>query len=450
MTVDPIYSLDDLKTLLETKHANEPEFHQAVLEISEHLLPVIEQRPKWQEARILDRLIEPDRVISFRVTWLDDENRVQINRGYRVQTSNDIGPYKGGLRFDPSVNLSVLKFLAFEQTFKNSLTGLPMGSGKGGADFDPKGKSDREVMHFCQAFMTELARHIGVDTDIPAGDIGVGAREIGYLFGQYKKIENRADSVLTGKELSYGGSNIRPEATGYGVVYMANEVVRQQGTNLDGKRCAVSGAGNVALYCAEKLLNGGATVVSLSDSDGTLYAPDGITEHHLQAIMEAKFEQRARLATVAEQHEELQFHAQQRPWSLDCELAFPCATQNELDVDDARALADNGCRYVIEGANMPTTVAAAKHMAATGVTLVPGKAANAGGVAVSGLELTQNRMRMPWSRTRVDGELQDLMKRVHEQCVEHGTGEDGQVDYARGANVAGFRKVAAAMLAQGI
>lgn len=450
MTVDPIHSFDDLKTLLENRHANEPEFHQAVLEIAEHLLPVITKNPEWQEARVLDRLIEPDRVISFRVTWMDDDNQVQINRGYRVQTSNAIGPYKGGLRFDPSVNLSVLKFLAFEQTFKNSLTGLPMGSGKGGADFNPKGRSDREVMHFCQAFMTELARHIGADTDIPAGDIGVGAREIGYLFGQYKKIENRMDSVLTGKEQSYGGSDIRPEATGYGVVYLANEVVRQQDTNLDDKRCAISGAGNVALYCAEKLLNGGAKVISLSDSGGTLYAPDGLTEQHLKATMQAKFKDRARLESVAKHHDGLEFRAEEKPWALDCDLAFPCATQNEIELEDAQALADNGCRFVIEGANMPTTVDAAKHMASAGVTLVPGKAANAGGVAVSGLELTQNRMRMPWSRTRVDGELKDLMKRVHDQCVEWGTNGDGTIDYARGANIAGFQKVAAAMLAQGI
>jgi glutamate dehydrogenase (NADP+) len=436
-----------LKQLVE-RNPGEVEFHQAVREVVEKIYPFVEARPVYREARILERLTEPDRVVMFRVTWVDDQGGVQVNRGYRVQFNGAIGPYKGGLRFHPSVNLGILKFLAFEQIFKNSLTSLPMGGGKGGSDFDPKGRSDGEVMRFCQAFMTELYRHIGSEVDVPAGDIGVGGREIGYLFGQYRRLTNEFNGVLTGKGLAYGGSLIRPEATGYGCVYFMQEMLATRGLDARGKTCVVSGSGNVAQYTAAKLLELGAKVVTLSDSAGFLHFPNGLTPDLLAAVMAFKNQERGRLEAFARQHH-LPYFADRRPWVVPCELAFPSATQNEISEDDARMLVNNGCMAVAEGANMPTTLEGTKLFEQAGLLFGPGKAANAGGVAVSGLEMTQNAMHLSWSRTEVDERLRGIMRHIHEQCVEYGS-TNGRVDYVKGANIAGFVKVADAMLAYGV
>jgi glutamate dehydrogenase (NADP+) len=430
------------------RNPGEPEFHQAVHEVAEKVIPFINLHPGYEELRILERLTEPDRILMFRVTWEDDAGRVCINRGYRVQQSNAIGPYKGGLRFDESVNLSVLKFLAFEQVFKNALTTLPMGGAKGGSDFHPKGKSNHEIMRFCQAFMTELHRHIGKDVDVPAGDIGVGSAEIGFLFGQYKRLQNEFTGALTGKGAAWGGSLIRAEATGYGCVYFAREMLRLRGETLEGRRCVISGSGNVAQYAAEKLLDLGAVVVALSDRKGFVHFPRGITAGELREVIELKNERRGDLDTFARERK-LTFCAGQRPWAVPCDAAFPCATQNELDEEDARTLLGNECALVSEGANMPATPAASRVFQGAGTLYAPGKAANAGGVAISGLEMTQNAMRLYWTREDVDERLQHIMRRIHEQCVEHGR-ENGRVNYVTGANVAGFKKVADAMLAYGI
>ena len=431
------------------RNPGEPEFHQAVREVAESVMPVVQATPAYREARILDRLIEPERIIMFRVPWVDDRGQVQINRGYRVEMNSAIGPYKGGLRFHPTVTLSVLKFLAFEQVFKNSLTTLAMGGGKGGSDFDPKGKSDHEVMRFCQSFMAELYRHIGPDTDVPAGDIGVGAREIGYLFGQYKRISNRFCGVLTGKGLAYGGSLIRPEATGYGAVYFAQEMLANRGDSLEGKVATVSGSGNVAQYTVEKLLEFGAKPVTLSDSAGTVVDPDGIDAEKLAWVMELKNVRRGRISEYADRFRGATYHANRRPWNVKCDLAFPSATQNEIDDDDARALVEGGCMCVSEGANMPTSPEGVDVFLDAKILYGPGKAANAGGVAVSGLEMTQNYGVMRWPREEVDLRLQQIMKSIHANCERYGRTGDF-VNYVRGANVAGFVKVAEAMLQQGI
>ena len=431
------------------RNPGEPEFHQAVREVVESVLPVVESTPAYRDARILERLVEPERIVMFRVPWVDDANRVQINRGFRVEMNSAIGPYKGGLRFHPTVTLGVLKFLAFEQVFKNSLTTLAMGGGKGGSDFDPKGKSDQEVMRFCQSFMTELQRHIGPDTDVPAGDIGVGAREIGFMFGQYKRISNRFCGVLTGKGLAYGGSLIRPEATGYGAVYFAQEMLATRGETLEGKVATVSGSGNVAQYTVEKLLELGAKPITLSDSAGTIVDPDGIDADKLARVMELKNVRRGRISEYADQYRGATYHPNQRPWKVPCDLAFPSATQNEIDVDDARALVENRCRCVSEGANMPTSPEGIDVFLRAKILYGPGKAANAGGVAVSGLEMTQNYGVMRWPREEVDQRLQQIMKSIHANCQRYGRTGD-YVNYVRGANIAGFVKVADAMLQQGI
>lgn len=440
--------LDDFMAGLKRRNPGEAEFHQAVHEVAEKVIPFINQHPKYAHARILERMTEPDRVISFRVTWQDDEGNVRVNRGYRVQFNNSIGPYKGGLRFDKSVTLSILKFLGFEQMFKNSLTTLPMGGGKGGSDFNPKGKSDDEVMRFCQSMMTELFRHIGKDTDVPAGDIGVGAREVGYLFGQYKRLQNEFGGVLTGKGLQFGGSLIRTEATGYGCVYFAREMLDTKGKNFEGKVCLISGSGNVAQYTAQKLIDLGAKVVAMSDRSGTVYDADGITEDKLGYLIELKTSHRGSLQAYADEFG-CDFLEGERPWAIPCDMAFPCATQNEIDEDDARTMIANDCMLVSEGANMPSTAAAAKLFEQAGILYAPSKAANAGGVAISGLEMTQNSMRLSWDREEVDTRLQGIMRRIHEQCVEYGT-VNGSVNYVQGANVAGFVKVAEAMLAYGV
>ncbi len=430
------------------KNPNELEFHQAVREVVTCVYPMVEANPIYRDARILERMVEPERVILFRVPWVDDQGQIQINRGFRVEMNSAIGPYKGGLRFHPTVTLGTLKFLAFEQVFKNSLTTLAMGGGKGGADFDPKGKSDTEVLAFCQSFMTELYRHIGPDTDVPAGDIGVGAREIGYLFGQYKRIANRFNGVLTGKGLSYGGSLIRPEATGYGAVYFAEEMLAAQGDSVRGKRAVVSGSGNVAQYAVEKLLDLGARPITLSDSSGTIVDEDGIDREKLAWVMELKNVRRGRLREYAEHFPQARYLAKQKPWSVPCELAFPCATQNELSAEDARTLVANGCVCVSEGANMPTATEGVEIFLAARILYGPGKAANAGGVAVSGLEMTQNAGVVRWPREEVDMRLLQIMKSIHENCVRFGK-TDGFVNYVQGANIAGFVKVADAMLSQG-
>lgn len=429
------------------RNPGEPEFHQAVHEVAESVVPYVIDNPRYREAAILERMTEPDRTIIFRVVWEDDAGNIRVNRGYRVQFNNAIGPYKGGLRFHPSVNLSTLKFLGFEQTFKNSLTTLPIGAGKGGSDFDPKGKSDREVMRFCQSFMTELAHYIGPSIDVPAGDIGVGAREISYLFGQYKRLMREFSGVLTGKGLEYGGSLVRKEATGYGAAFFLQAMLQHRGEGVEGKTCVLSGSGNVALHCAEKLLQLGGRVVTLSDSAGFVYDPDGINEEKLQYIKVLKGERRGRLAEYAERYG-CEYHAGKAPWGVPCDVAFPCAIQNELDQQDARDLVANGCTAVVEGANMPTTVEGIKVLAGSGVLYAPGKAANAGGVAVSGLEMTQNSMRLAWSAEELERRLQDIMRDIHGKCVVYGGGGE-QVNYVQGANVAGFRKVADAMLAYG-
>ena len=427
---------------------NQPEFHQAVREVVESVYPVVEATPAYRKAKILERMVEPERVILFRVPWVDDSGEVQINRGYRIEMSSAIGPYKGGLRFHPTVTLGVLKFLAFEQVFKNSLTTLAMGGGKGGSDFDPKGKSDLEVMRFCQSFMSELYRHIGPDTDVPAGDIGVGGREIGFLFGQYKRIANRFNGVLTGKGLPYGGSLIRPEATGYGAVYFAQEMLATRGESVRGKVATVSGSGNVAQYTVEKLIDFGAKPVTLSDSAGTIVDEDGIDAEKLAWVMDLKNVRRGRIKEYADRFPRAKFLPGERPWGVKCELAFPSATQNEIDERDAKTLVANGCVCVSEGANMPTTPEGVDVFLAAKVLYGPGKAANAGGVAVSGLEMTQNAGVVRWPREEVDMRLQQIMKSIHENCVRYGSA-DGFVNYVRGANVAGFVKVADAMLAQG-
>ncbi len=438
---------DFMKKVVE-KNPGEGEFHQAVSEVVESVMPYIEKHPKYQEAKILERMIEPERVIMFRVPWLDDKGEVQVNRGYRIEMNSAIGPYKGGLRFHPSVTLSILKFLAFEQVFKNSLTTLPMGGGKGGSDFDPKGKSDNEVMKFCQSFMTELSRHIGPDTDVPAGDIGVGGREIGYLFGQYKKLRNEFTGVLTGKSLGWGGSLIRPEATGYGCVYFVEEMLKTRGESFKGKICAVSGSGNVAQYTVEKLLQLGAKVVTLSDSNGFIHDAEGIDTKELKCVMELKNVKRGRIKDCANEFK-CKYYDDKKPWSVKCDIAFPSATQNEIDEDDAKTLVKNGCIAIGEGANMPSTPEAVEVFQKAKILYAPGKAANAGGVATSGLEMSQNSMRLSWSREEVDKKLHDIMIAIHQQCVKYGK-EGSYIDYVKGANIAGFVKVADAMLEQGV
>jgi glutamate dehydrogenase/leucine dehydrogenase len=430
------------------KNPQETEFHQAVQEVVESLTPYIEEHPVYEQAKILERIVEPERVVMFRVPWMDDKGEVQVNRGYRIQMNSAIGPYKGGLRFHPSVNLGILKFLAFEQVFKNSLTTLPMGGGKGGSDFDPKGKSDYEVMRFCQSFMNELFRHIGPDTDVPAGDIGVGGREIGYLYGQYKKLRNEFTGVLTGKGLSWGGSLIRPEATGYGCVYFVEEMLKTKGESIKGKVCAVSGAGNVAQYTVEKLLQLGAKVVTLSDSNGFIYDEDGIDKKELAFVMELKNVKRGRIKEATKAFKCKYFEGK-KPWGVKCDIAFPSATQNEIDGEDAKALVKNGCMAIGEGANMPTTPEGIAIFQKAKILYAPGKAANAGGVATSGLEMSQNSMRMSWSREEVDRKLHDIMIAIHEQCVKYGK-EANYINYVNGANIAGFVKVADAMLVQGL
>jgi glutamate dehydrogenase (NADP+) len=432
------------------RNGAEPEFIQAVHEVAESVIPFIEENPKYKKARILERITEPERTIMFRVSWTDDAGNVHVNRGYRVEFNSAIGPYKGGLRFHPTVNLSVLKFLGFEQIFKNSLTTLPMGGGKGGSDFDPKGKSDNEVMRFCQAFMTELSRHIGADTDVPAGDIGVGGREIGYMFGQYKRIRNEFTGVLTGKGLNWGGSLIRPEATGYGTVYFAQEMLATKGDDFKGKKVVVSGSGNVAQYAAEKATELGATVLTLSDSSGYILDNDGINAEKLAHVMHIKNVERGRISDYLKKYPSATFVAGKTPWGVACDIAMPCATQNELNGDDAKALIANGVKCVAEGANMPSTPEAIEAFAAARILFSPGKASNAGGVSTSGLEMSQNSLRLSWSREEVDQRLHGIMKSIHASCVKYGAREDGSIDYVKGANLAGFVKVADAMLDQGV
>lgn len=442
-------SVNEFMRKIEFRNAHEPEFLQAVFEVAESVLPYCEANPKYKINKILERMAEPERVIIFRVPWLNDQGGVEINRGYRVQMNSAIGPYKGGLRFHPSVTLSVLKFLAFEQVFKNSLTGLPMGGGKGGSDFDPKGKSDAEVMKFCQSFMTELYRHVGADIDVPAGDIGVGAREIGYLFGQYKRIKGEFTGVLTGKGHEWGGSLIRPEATGYGVVYFVQEMLKAQDDQLKGKTVVVSGSGNVAQYTVEKCIELGAKVLTLSDSEGFIYDPDGIDAEKLRYVIELKNTQRGRIKAYAEKFG-CQFYPGQKPWNIQCDIAFPNATQNELGETDARALVSNGCICVAEGANMPCTPEAIHVFRQGKILYAPGKAANAGGVAVSGLEMSQNSLRYSWGREKIDDKLKVIIQQIHQSCVKYGKDDDGYVNYEKGANIAGFVKVADAMIAQGL
>ena len=431
------------------RNPGEPEFHQAVQEVAESLVPFVLAHPQYREAQILERLTEPDRVVIFRVCWEDDRGNLRTNRAWRVQFNNSIGPYKGGLRFHPSVTLSVLKFLGFEQVFKNSLTGLPMGGAKGGANFNPKGKSDREVMRFCQSLMVELHRHIGPDTDVPAGDIGVGGREISYLFGQYKRLQNEFTGTLTGKGLAFGGSLIRSEATGYGCVYFSRNLMNHAGFDLEGKTCAVSGSGNVAIYAVEKATELGARVVTVSDSSGSIHDPDGIDAEKLAWLRELKEVRRGRIREYAE-HFGCTYLEGQRPWSVPVDIAYPCATQNEISEAEARTLIRNGVKLVCEGANMPTELEAVHAFQQAGVLFGPAKAANAGGVAVSGLEQSQNALRLSWSREEVDGRLQSIMRGIFEQCLRHGEREDGSVDYVRGANLGGFVKVADAMLGYGV
>ena len=432
------------------RNPNEPEFLQAVEEVAEAIIPFMEEHPKYKHANILERIVEPERVIMFRVPWTDDAGEVHVNRGFRIEFNSAIGPYKGGLRFHPTVNLSILKFLGFEQVFKNSLTTLPMGGGKGGSDFDPKGKSDNEVMRFCQSFMTELARHIGANTDVPAGDIGVGGREIGYMFGQYKRIRNEFTGVLTGNGLNWGGSLIRPEATGYGCVYFAQEMLSHKGDSMKGKTVAISGSGNVAQFAAEKCLQLGAKVVSMSDSKGTIHDPEGIDEDKLAYIMNLKNVVRGRIKEYASAYASAEYLEGQRPWGISVDVALPCATQNELNGEEAATLLANGCVCVAEGANMPSTPEAIEAFHQAGILFAPGKASNAGGVATSGLEMSQNSLRYNWTREEVDAKLKRIMKDIHGQCVAHGANPDGSVDYVKGANIAGFVKVADSMLDQGV
>ena len=442
-------SFEDFIQQVAARNPGQPEFLQAVTEVIESLWPYIAQHPKYAEHGLLDRLVEPERVIIFRIAWVDDHGVVQVNRGYRIQHSSAIGPYKGGIRFHPSVNLSILKFLAFEQTFKNALTTLPMGGGKGGSDFNPKGRSPGEVMRFCQAFISELFRHIGSDTDVPAGDIGVGGREVGFMAGMMKKLSNRADCVFTGKGLSFGGSLIRPEATGYGTVYFAEQMLKQQGKSFEGLRVSVSGAGNVAQYSVEKAMALGAKVVTVSDSSGTVVDESGFTPEKLAELMEVKNHLYGRVSDYAKRVG-ASFHPGLRPWHVPVDVALPCATQNELDGEDARMLVKNRVTCVAEGANMPSTADAVKIFESNGVLYAPGKASNAGGVATSGLEMSQNAMRLSWQREEVDSRLHEIMCNIHEACLNYGRGQDGKVSYVNGANIAGFVKVADAMLAQGV
>jgi len=434
---------------VKAKQSHETEFLQAVTEVAEAIIPFIADKPKYKDAKILERMVEPERTIIFRVPWLDDSGEVQVNRGFRVEFNSAIGPYKGGLRFHPSVNLSILKFLGFEQVFKNSLTTLPMGGGKGGSDFNPKGKSDNEVMKFCQSFMSELARHIGPNTDVPAGDIGVGGREIGYMFGQYKKLRNEFTGILTGKGRNWGGSLIRPEATGYGTVYFAAEMLNTKGDSFEGKTVAISGSGNVAQYACEKATQLGAKVITMSDSKGYIIDPSGIDANKLAWIMELKNNRRGRISEYAAHFDGASFVEGGRPWKEKCDVALPCATQNELDQSEAKTLLANGCICVAEGANMPSTPEAIAEFDGAKILFAPGKASNAGGVATSGLEMSQNSIRMNWTREEVDEKLKRIMNDIHESCVKYGT-EGDFVDYVKGANIAGFVKVADAMLDQGV
>ena len=435
---------------VDAKNKNEPEFMQAVTEVAETVIPYIVKNDIYYGQNILLRMAEPERVLSFRVAWIDDNEEIQVNRGYRVQMNSAIGPYKGGLRFHPSVNLSVLKFLAFEQTFKNSLTTLPMGGGKGGSDFNPKGRSDTEVMRFCQSFMTELYSHIGPNRDVPAGDIGVGSREIGYLFGQYKRLKNEFTGVLTGKGASFGGSLIRPEATGYGVVYFTEQMLKYKNNSLKGKKITISGSGNVAQYATEKCIELGAKVITLSDSSGYIIDPDGIDKEKLAFIMDLKNIKRGRIESYTKNYPKASFNAGQTPWNVACDIALPCATQNELNGNDAKILLNNGCICIGEGANMPCTPEAIELFKMNQLLFAPGKASNAGGVAVSGLEMAQNSLRYSWTREEVNKRLQTIMIDIHESCLQYGKDENGYVDYVKGANIAGFVKVADAMLAQGV
>ena len=438
--------LDEVKK----RNGHEPEFLQAVREVAETVIPYIANHDIYNGKNILLRMVEPERLISFRICWVDDSGEIQVNRGYRIQMNSAIGPYKGGLRFHPTVNASILKFLAFEQVFKNSLTTLPMGGGKGGSDFDPKGKSDNEIMRFCHAFMSELFRHIGHNTDVPAGDIGVGGREIGFMFGMYKKLNNTFTGVLTGKGASWGGSLIRPEATGYGNVYFAQNMLQRNKDSFDGKTVVISGSGNVAQYAAEKAIELGAKVVTLSDSGGYIYDSDGIDNEKLKHVMFIKNEKRGRISEYVDKYPNAKFVKGERPWSVKCDIALPCATQNELNGEEAKELINNGCMCVSEGANMPSTPEAVHEFQKAKILFAPGKASNAGGVATSGLEMSQNSLRLSWSREEVNKRLKDIMEDIHDSCVEYGKNEDGTIDYIKGANIAGFVKVADAMLAQGV
>ncbi|MEM1154731.1 MAG: NADP-specific glutamate dehydrogenase [Pseudomonadota bacterium] len=444
----------DLATFIEGVKKRNPgqhEFVQAVQEVAEDIFEFIADKEEYHKYQILRRIAEPDRVVSFRVCWEDDNGNIRVQRGWRVQNNNSIGPYKGGLRFHPSVNESVLKFLAFEQTFKNSLTGLPMGGGKGGANFNPKGKTDHEVMRFCQSFMTELYRHVGADTDVPAGDIGVGAREIGYMFGQYKRITNQFTGVLTGKGLEFGGSLVRTEATGYGAVYFLQNMLEHVGDSVEGKRAVISGSGNVAIHAAQKLIAMGSKVLTLSDSGGYIYDPEGIDQEKLEWVKVLKNERRGRIAEYAQEFTGAQFHDDSTPWAIPCELALPCATQNELHGDDAKLLLKNGCIALSEGANMPTDLEGKAVLDESKILYAPGKAANAGGVALSGLEMSQNAVRKSWGEHELHVQLTEIMKGIHDRCVEFGSSGDGKyIDYVKGANIAGFKKVADAMLAYGV
>tara|TARA_B110001454_G_scaffold101686_1_gene96057 strand:- start:702 stop:2057 length:1356 start_codon:yes stop_codon:yes gene_type:complete len=442
--------INEFMEMVTKRNNHEPEFLQAVQEVAETVIPYIANNDIYSGKNILLRMVEPERLISFRVSWVDDAGEIQVNRGYRIQMNSAIGPYKGGLRFHPSVNASILKFLAFEQVFKNSLTTLPMGGGKGGSDFDPKGKSDNEIMRFCHAFMSELYRHIGHNTDVPAGDIGVGSREIGFMFGMYKKLNNAFTGVLTGKGASWGGSLIRPEATGYGTVYFAQNMLMRKDDSFKGKKVVISGSGNVAQYAAEKAIELGATVLTLSDSQGYIHDADGISSEKLKHVMFIKNEKRGRISEYVAKYPKAKFIKGERPWSVKCDIALPCATQNELNGDEAKALVANGCMCVSEGANMPSTPEAIHEFQKAKILFAPGKASNAGGVATSGLEMSQNSLRLSWSRKEVDDKLKDIMEDIHDSCVEYGENEDGTIDYIKGANIAGFVKVADAMLAQGV
>ncbi|MDX1587031.1 MAG: NADP-specific glutamate dehydrogenase [Balneolaceae bacterium] len=443
-----MYNIDEFLSYLVDLNPHQEEFHQAVKEVLEDIIPYIEDKPEYKENAILERMCEPDRVISFRVTWVDDDKNVHVNRAWRVQFNNSIGPYKGGLRFHPSVNLGILKFLGFEQSLKNALTTLPLGGAKGGSDFDPKGKSDDEIFRFCQSMMSELHRHIGANTDIPAGDIGVGKREISYLFGQYKKLRNRFTGTITGKGVNFGGSLIRTEATGYGLVYFVTHMLEDMDHDLEGKEVLISGSGNVAIYACEKLIDLGAKVITLSDSDGTVHDKQGIDEEKLAYIKELKEVRRGRISEYAEEYD-CDYYADKKPWQIPCDIALPCATQNEITEQDAKNLLNNDVQLVAEGANMPCTDEATKLFRNSDIPYAPGKACNAGGVAVSGLEISQNALGIPWSAEEVNDRLFKIMKRIHEKCVENGEGEDGKLDYVKGANISGFKKVAEAMLDYG-